>query len=87
MAKYLKIKKCSIFAESLNLEVHAGHGLDYKTTKILKKMRSKFSLAVTSGTSATLIALKALGVKPGDEVITKSFNFIFFVIMFLLNSK
>ncbi len=41
-----------------------------------KKMKSKFSLAVTSGTSATLIALKALGVKPGDEVITQSFNFI-----------
>ena len=39
-------------------------------------MRSKFSLVVTSGTSATLIALKALGVKPGDEVITQSFNFI-----------
>ncbi len=37
--EYLKIKKCSIFAESLNLEVHAGHGLDYKTTKILKKIR------------------------------------------------
>ena len=24
--------------KSLNLEVHAGHGLDYKTTKILKKL-------------------------------------------------
>ena len=22
----------------MNLEVHAGHGLDYKTTKILKKI-------------------------------------------------
>tara|TARA_X000000950_G_scaffold288665_1_gene406621 strand:- start:1065 stop:2204 length:1140 start_codon:yes stop_codon:yes gene_type:complete len=41
-----------------------------------KKMRSKYSLAVTSGTSATLIALKALGVKRGDEVITQAFNFI-----------
>ena len=25
-------------AEFLNLEVHAGHGLDYKTTKILRKI-------------------------------------------------
>ena len=41
-----------------------------------KKMGSKFSVAVTSGTSATLIALKALGVKRGDEVITQGFNFI-----------
>ena len=41
-----------------------------------KKLGSKFSLAVTSGTSATLIALKALGVKKGDEVITQGFNFI-----------
>ena len=39
-------------------------------------MGSKFSVAVTSGTSATLIALKALGVKRGDEVITQGFNFI-----------
>ena len=34
-----KIKKCVIFANNLNLEVHAGHGLDYKTTKILSKIR------------------------------------------------
>tara|TARA_B100001175_G_scaffold22400_1_gene16789 strand:- start:50 stop:769 length:720 start_codon:yes stop_codon:yes gene_type:complete len=32
------IRKCSIFANKLNLEVHAGHGLDYKTTKILTKI-------------------------------------------------
>ncbi|MDC3088071.1 pyridoxine 5'-phosphate synthase [Candidatus Pelagibacter sp.] len=30
-----RIKKCSILANKLGLEVHAGHGLDYKTTKIL----------------------------------------------------
>ena len=41
-----------------------------------KKMGSKYALAVSSGTSATLIALKALGVKRGDEVITQAFNFI-----------
>ena len=33
-----RIKKCSIFAKKLNIEVHAGHGLDYKTTKILSKV-------------------------------------------------
>ena len=34
-----KIKKCSKLAYSLGLEVHAGHGLDYKTTKILTKIK------------------------------------------------
>ena len=34
-----RIKKCSILAKKLNIEVHAGHGLDYKTTKILAKIK------------------------------------------------
>ena len=34
-----RIKKCSILANKLNIEVHAGHGLDYKTTKILTKIK------------------------------------------------
>jgi pyridoxine 5-phosphate synthase len=34
-----RIKKCSILANKLNIEVHAGHGLDYKTTKILTKLK------------------------------------------------
>ena len=34
-----RIKKCSILASKLNIEVHAGHGLDYKTTGILNKIK------------------------------------------------
>ena len=34
-----KISQCSKFAKNLGIEVHAGHGLDYKTTKILVKNR------------------------------------------------
>ena len=34
-----RIKKCSILSNKLNIEVHAGHGLDYKTTKILTKIK------------------------------------------------
>ena len=34
-----RIKKCSILASKLNIEVHAGHGLDYKTTGILSKIK------------------------------------------------
>ncbi|MDA8933120.1 DegT/DnrJ/EryC1/StrS family aminotransferase [Candidatus Pelagibacter ubique] len=38
--------------------------------------KCKHALAVTSGTAAIKIALKALGIRPGDEVITQAFNFI-----------
>ena len=34
-----RIRKCSILAKKFNIEVHAGHGLDYKTTKILSKIK------------------------------------------------
>jgi pyridoxine 5-phosphate synthase len=37
-AELIRIKKSSILAKNLNIEVHAGHGLDYKTTKILSKV-------------------------------------------------
>ncbi len=37
--EFERIKRSSLIAKKLNLEVHAGHGLDYKTTKILAKIR------------------------------------------------
>jgi pyridoxine 5-phosphate synthase len=37
--EFNKINKCCKLASSLNLEVHAGHGLDYKTTKLLNKIK------------------------------------------------
>ena len=36
--EFNKINKCSYFAKRNNIELHAGHGLDYKTTKILSKI-------------------------------------------------
>jgi len=36
--EYTKIKKCCKFAKKIGIEVHAGHGLDYKTTSILSKL-------------------------------------------------
>ena len=43
--------------------------------KNIKRFGSKYVQCVSSGTAAIKIALKLLGVKPGDEV-TQSFNFI-----------
>ena len=34
-----KIKKCCELAKKIGLEVHAGHGLDYKSTAILAKLK------------------------------------------------
>lgn len=34
-----KIKRCTKYASLLKLEVHAGHGLDYKSTKILSTIK------------------------------------------------
>ena len=34
-----RIRRCSILAKKFDIEVHAGHGLDYKTTKILSKIK------------------------------------------------
>ena len=41
-----KIKKCALLSKSLGIEVHAGHGMDYKTTKILSKINeiSEFNI-------------------------------------------
>ena len=33
------IKNCAKIAKSIGLEVHAGHGIDYKTAKILSKIK------------------------------------------------
>jgi len=37
--EYKKIKKCCEVAKKIGLEVHVGHGLDYKSTKILSKLK------------------------------------------------
>ena len=37
--EFKRIKKCSILANKLSIDVHAGHGLDFKTTKLLCKIK------------------------------------------------
>ena len=62
------------------------HGFDgmrkgvYKVVEFEKMfasyMGAKYALAVTSGSAAIKVGLKALGVQPGDEVVTQTFTFI-----------
>jgi 8-amino-3,8-dideoxy-alpha-D-manno-octulosonate transaminase len=77
-------------AEIQDVFAHGGvlfrHGFDalrndcYKVRQFEQefaaKMGIKHALAVTSGTAALRVALAALDIGPGDEVITQSFTFV-----------
>ena len=39
LSEFKKIKKCAKKANNIGLEVHAGHGIDYETAKILAKIK------------------------------------------------
>ena len=41
-----------------------------------KYVNTKYAVAVSSGTAGLHLAIKVLGLKPGDEVITTPFSFI-----------
>ena len=51
------------------------HILEFEKN-ICSLTKSKYALAVSSGTAAIKIALQSLGIKQGDEVITQAFNFV-----------
>ena len=34
----MRIKKCALYANKVGIEVHAGHGLDYESAKLLSKI-------------------------------------------------
>ena len=58
-----------------NLRSNSYQVLNFEK-KFAKKFKSKFALAVSSGTAALRVALAALGIKKDDEVITQSFTFV-----------
>lgn len=59
---------------------HDGRGGQYRVEEFEDKAKaitgSKFALGVSSGTAALIVALKGIGIQPGDEVITTPFTFI-----------
>ena len=38
--EFIKIKKAAEYANIINLEVHAGHGLTYQTSKMIKTIKN-----------------------------------------------
>ena len=51
------------------------HGMEFEK-KFAKWQGSKFAISTATGTSALHVALAALGIGPGDEVIVPSYTFI-----------
>jgi dTDP-3-amino-2,3,6-trideoxy-4-keto-D-glucose/dTDP-3-amino-3,4,6-trideoxy-alpha-D-glucose/dTDP-2,6-dideoxy-D-kanosamine transaminase len=52
-----------------------GSKVDLFEKKISRLLKTKYLVAVGSGTDALLLSLKSIGVKEGDEVITTPFTF------------
>ncbi|MFC1510853.1 DegT/DnrJ/EryC1/StrS family aminotransferase [Candidatus Margulisiibacteriota bacterium] len=65
-----------LYRYGLNAKRQDIFRVDEFEKKIAQKVGVKYALCVCNGTAALKIALVALGIKPGDEVITQSFTFI-----------
>ena len=70
LKKYKNIINSKINKSLNSGQIFFGNELSNFEKKFTKKNRSKYGVAVGSGTDALFIALKSLGIKKGDEVIT-----------------
>ena len=78
-AEYVQIKK--EIDEAVKAVLESGHfilgpNVSYFEEEFAKYIGTQFAIGVASGTDALFLALKALGIKEGDEVITTALSFI-----------
>ena len=59
----------------INTDYTLGKNVDIFEEKFAKLIGTKFAIGVGSGTDALFLSLKALNVKPEDEIITTAFTF------------
>ena len=78
-SQYLRIRD---EVEPLLLEVLAsgryvlGEHVQRLEDEVAQACNARFAIGVSSGTDALKIALRAVGIQPGDEVITTPFTFV-----------
>lgn len=53
-----------------------GEEIDQLENKLEKFTGAQYAISCSSGTDALLLAMMALDIKPGDEVITSPFTFV-----------
>ena len=70
--EYLRIKRSSKLANDYGIEVHAGHGLDYKSTKLLTKIKEikEFNIGHFIISESIFIGLKSV-IKKFKKIINK----------------
>ena len=72
LSTYFKIEKCAKLAKNLGLEVHAGHGLTYKSTKKISKISdiSEFNIGNFIISEAIFLVLKNV-IKKFKKILNK----------------
>ena len=74
---FIHTKFNKIFKKLLNNQNYIlGKETKKFESNLCKAMKAKFSLATSSGTAALELALRAINIKPGDEIITTSFSWL-----------